>query len=619
MNTFTRSISQLFRGALKAFQTFPASIGCALAFAVVTMIRIQLDWPQQEPYNFLFNCLHWAFALGAIFSLAAITAAQSRLNRPKAFLAANLLGVLVVVIAFLALYLYGGKGIDGSRYAVVSALAAARVCSAMLVSLIAFVILAGYPKDQSNFAASFFMTHKAFFIALIYGIVIMAGTSGVARAVQFLLYRGMSSKVYLYLGTLAGFLTFTMFIGYFPDFRRGAVDEHRQVAQKQPRFIEILFTYILVPIVLALTLVLLIWAGKTVLSGIQVNFVRLSAIAASYTLGGLWLHVMVAGNESWLAKWYRRIYPIASIVILVFEAWAVGNQLRSSGLKLTEYFFILIWIVAAAGAVLLLIQKFRAYQIIAVLICTLAVVSVLPTVGYQALPVTAQVRRLETLLVGQGMLKDEKLIPASAKPAQDVREAITDAVGYLAGAEDAKLPAWFDKDLNQSNVFQTKLGFEQAWPQTDPGNGETPAGYLGTYLYLPSEALDISGYRWSVNPQAQFTKETGEVSVKGDKGTYAIDWTTDSDTGIPTLRISLGDRVILEQDLHDYIDSIAAKYPPMQGRNDTPTLNDMTLRLQSPELEILLVFSSVEISVDTTNDTIHYGLYLDHLYLKENT
>ncbi len=67
MNVVMASISQVFKGSIKAFQTFPVTIGSALAFAVVKMIRIQLDWPQQEPYKFLFNSLHWAFCFGSHF------------------------------------------------------------------------------------------------------------------------------------------------------------------------------------------------------------------------------------------------------------------------------------------------------------------------------------------------------------------------------------------------------------------------------------------------------------------------------------------------------------------------------------------------------------------------
>lgn len=393
MRVFTRSILQVFKGAVKAFQTFPATIACALAFAIVTMIRIQLDWPQQEAHNFLFNCLHWALALGAIFSLAAITAAKSRFNQARAFLLANLLGVAAAAATFLALYLYGGTDPSQgeSRFAVVSGLAAARVSAAILVSFMAFIILAGYPKGQSDFSRSFFMTHKAFFIALIYGLVIEGGTSGVAGAIQALLYQGMSSKVYMHLGTLSGFLAFTIFVGYFPDFRKGQHDEHREVAQKQPRFFEILFEYILIPIVLALTAVLLIWAGKTILSGMGSSFMRISGIATAYTIGGIWLHILVTHYETGLAKFYRRIYPLAALVILAFEAWALLIQLQRSGLKMPDYYFIVIWIGALASAVLLLILKAKAHPAIAALICALAVFSVLPVVGYQALPVTAQV------------------------------------------------------------------------------------------------------------------------------------------------------------------------------------------------------------------------------------
>jgi len=107
MNAFTQSITKVVKGSARAFQVFPATIFSALAFSIVTMVRIQLDWPQQEPYNFLFNCLHWSFALGALFSLAAVTAAYVRYNERKAFIAANLAGAVVVAVTFLLLYFLG--------------------------------------------------------------------------------------------------------------------------------------------------------------------------------------------------------------------------------------------------------------------------------------------------------------------------------------------------------------------------------------------------------------------------------------------------------------------------------------------------------------------------------
>ena len=609
LNSFTRSITNIFGGAVRAFETFPAAILSALAFAIVTMIRIQLDWPQQEAYNFLFNCLHWTFAFGAVFSIAAITIAQSRFNNKSAFLTANLLGAAAVVITFLMLYFLGEANTDiSARYAIISTLAAARVSAAILISFLLFIIAGGYPKEQSGFPRSFFMTHKALFIALIYGIVIMAGASGVAGAVQALLYHGMSGKVYMYIGTVTGFVAFTIFLGYFPDFRKGVFDDHRDTAQKQPRYIEMLLDYIIIPITLALTIVLLLWSGRTILTGTWPVFNRLAGIATAYSFVGLWLHIMVTHHESGFARFYRRIYPFAALIILAFEAGALVTQLGEFGLKVTEYWFILVWIIAVIAAILLLVLKAKAYLPIALLICAVAVFSVLPLTGYYAMPVTAQVDRLEKLLNSHGILENNKLMPVAVEPELSVRESITDAVYYLAEAEDAKLPVWFDKNLDERDLFKTKLGFEPVWPKSD----DETVDYLGTSLNLKSDAIDVSDYKWGI-----FLQED-RAEITGDKGVYTIDWNRNSDNGIPSLKISLDGRVILDQDMNRYIDQISAKFPPgHQVKSTDASLQDMSLILESKEVSVLLIFNNIQIDVKPQTDHINYWLDLKIIYLKE--
>ncbi len=624
MNALTRSITKIFTGAAKAFQTFPATIACALAFAIVTIIRIHLDWPQQENWNFMFNCLHWAFALGALFSLAAITAAQSRYEGKRFFAIANAVGAAAALLTFLALYFFGqaDTGIVEARYATVSGIAAARVSAAMLISFLVFVVLAGYPKeekDRSDFARSLFMSEKAFFIALIYGLVIMAGASGVAGAFETLVYNEMSSKVYMYIGTLAGFLAFTIFVGYFPDFRLGKTDEHREVAQKQPRFVEILFGFIMIPIVLALTVVLLIWAGRTIMTGSWPSFVQLASIASSYAIGGIWLHMMVTHHESGLVKFYRKAYPISAMVILVFEAWALLAQLGKWGLKTTEYSFALIWILAAAGAVLLLVMKSRAHLPIVALTCILALFSVLPVLGYHALPVNAQIDRLEKLLVSEGLLQDGMLVPSTGDPELAVRESITDAVNYLVYSRDAKLPAWLDKDLGNSIVFEEKLGFEQAWPKPEDNYGQGSGSYMATQLELTADALDISDYHWMVRLRPEYEKAGEWLELTGDRGKYKIRWTSNTADNVPSLTIMLDDRIIIEQDMNDYIDKISIKYPPGRGEPYQADAEDMSLSLETPEMTALLVFQYIEIGVETREDYINYWMDPFALYIKEKS
>jgi hypothetical protein len=618
MNTFTKSIMRIYKGSIEAFQTFPASIGSALAFAIVTMVRIQLDWPEQEAYNFLFNCLHWAFALGAIFSLASITAVQSRRNDAKSFKLANLLSILVVAGTLAALYLFGaGDAVtETTRFLRVSEIASVRVSAALTVSFLAFIVLAGFPKEESDFAQSFFMTHKAFFIAAIYGIVIMGGASGVAGAVQALLYNDMSEKVYMYIATIAGFLAFTIFVGYFPDFRKGKIDEHRKIAQKQPRFVEILFEFIMVPIIIAMTAVLIAWTGRTIITGDWPPFAELSSISTSYAFVGIWLHVMVTHGKSGLAKFYRKVYPIAAIVILAFEAWAIMDQLGRFGLKTIEYYFILTWIVAVSASIFLLLMKEKAHRAIVFVICAVIIVSVLPITGYNVLPVNMQVNRLEGLLKDEGMLQDGQIVPANDDPKQSVRESITDSVIFIARADDAALPEWFDERLVEKNYFEEKLGFKQIWPENDNYYGRQ-SKYMGTSLFLAREPIDIEDYKWAFNGISMYDGEEESASLNGERGLYRFYWRRGRDSEIPSIEITLDGAVIIDEDTNDYLDRIMEAYP-IGGREPQETpLKDMSISIETPEVEVLLVFRHVEVNVDPQDDIINYWIDLEALYLNE--
>ena len=619
MNSFARSIMQIAQGAVKAFTNFPAAIACAAAFTAVTMTRIYLDWPQQKEYLFFFNCLHWSLGFGAIFSTTAVTAAQSRYKEKQVFVLANLVGIIFAALVFGWLFIWGSKAPEVGQIStnVLSDLAEMRIIVAMFVSFLAFIIFAGWPVEGPDLAKALLMTHKAFFIAFIYGFVLWGGISSVAGAIQALLYQGLSYKVYSYIAALTAFLTFTVYLGYFPDFRNSDDDERRAVAEKQPRFIEILFGYIMVPIMLALTMVLLLWSVRIIVEGVWPSFMRLSGIAASYAIGGIWLHAMVTHHEGKMSVFYRKYYPFAALVILGFEAWALVVQLGKYGLKTTEYYFCLTWIFAVVSVILLALFKAAAHRKIIVLIAILAICSVLPAIGYNVLPVKAQTTRLEKLLVSQNMLIDGKLVPAGTEPPERIREGITDAVNFLAYAPDAKLPLWFEKNFVNGEIFKIKFGFKQVWPKDDSFYGAMNRVYLNTSLYLSAKPIEIKGYDWVLKPQKFQEQGLPWGEIKGSKGTYKITWTTNKQDGTPSLKVTLDGRLLLEQSFKDYIAKIEAAYPTIESKSHVAGLGDMSVKFEIPEINIMVVFGEVHINLNNRENIKHYNLNLDAIYLQE--
>jgi len=345
----------------------------------------------------------------------------------------------------------------------------------------------------------------------------------------------------------------------------------------------------------------------------QVEFVQLYSIAAAYTVGGLWLHAMTIRNESKPAKIYRIVYPIASFVILIFEAWAVIYQLLNTGLKDTEYVFIVLWLLAFFGSVFILAKKLRAHVFIALTACLLAVLAVLPVVGYRDLSVTVQVNRLEKLLVSQGMLTDDTLSPAVTEPEESVRIAVTDAVDYLIDEEGAKLPAWLDADAISEKGFEQVFGFEQVWAETEePDTPEMTS--RGIYLSLSSSALPIGDYDWAVRFQAY---GSDSVSFAGGNGEYVVDWIMDSESEVPSIRISLNGQVMVEQSLESYFDGLTDRYGLTAKDSIAGDLSNMSISFETDSFSALLVLNSAQFSLNTATDEVYCWAEPGALYLLE--
>lgn len=431
MDNLKSSINKVFKGSIKSFSRFPASIISAIIISIVAIISISMDWETQKTYSLLFDSIQLSFALGAVLSMATVAYEEIESENKKInFLFANTAGLVVAIISFLLLYFFSGiVSEEGITY--VSTIASLRVGVAIFASAVAFVYIVSKANTVDSFSDSFFITHKAFAISAIYGLVIMIGVSGVLGAFQALVYRELNFRVYQYLGVAVGFLTYTVFLGYFPSFRSTEKTSKMKVAEEQPRFIFVLFGYILVPIMLALTVVLLLWSLRMLVKGVDVSFTQLSSIASSYVIIGIWLHIMVAKHNTKLTNFYKTAYPFSAILFLAFEAWALIVQVNKFGLKTTEYSFIMLWIFAAISVILLIFLKDKAYRKISLVAIVVAIISVLPIIGYQDITFNSQISRLEQTLSEEGLLINNNIVKAEGDIDVLKRGEITEAVDFI--------------------------------------------------------------------------------------------------------------------------------------------------------------------------------------------
>ena len=626
-NPFVQSIESTFKGAYQAVTRFFMSSLGALVFMLTTMVRIQTGDAIQNVNRLLFDSLQWSAVLVAMVGLASVTYVRSRDNQSRNLLIANSLTAVSGIVAFLLLYLLGGTKVSPDsyyRYPGLTNLAQARMAIIVGVVFIAFILFAAKPWINKYVARTIFMIEKSVIISGIYGFVLLAGTAAVAGAIQGLLYPAMSFKVYQHLSSMIGFIAFMLFLGYLPDFSKGEEDAIRREREEQPRFIQLLFSYIIVPITLALTVVLLLWTVRIIFQGVGENFLRLSGIATTYTVVGIWLHIMVREADNALAKFYIKIYPIATLIILAFEGWAIFNQLRNYGMQTTEYYFVIVWIVAIIAMILLVMKMQKSYAIVLAMTMFSMIFTVLPIVGYQSLPVILQTNRLEKLLTQADMFDGEKIIPSSSELARIEREKITVAATFLSRQDQEKVPKWLKIGAYDDQSFKEVMGFDPIFPRQDD-TPPTPPGQQvkRTILRRDNQAFSISPFDWQV--PLVYSESTKEQvgTFKGAQGEFKIKWQQDDATKKPpTIEVTLDEREILKESLATFINQLMDKYPPTvesSEKGEALGVSDLQFNFESPEIKGSVMFSYIEIMVDENTDETTYWTEIEGIYVSEAT
>ena len=421
-----------------------------------------------------------------------------------------------------------------------------------------------------------------------------SGLMFVAFTVENLIYEDLSNKVYSYISIWSAFLTSAFFLGYFPSFQRDKTDPRLEITQRHPAFIEILFAFVMIPILLILTVVLLIWAVQILIVGNWQEFELLATIFTAYALIGIFLAVMVSHYDQQLARLFRRIFPIAAIIFLAFEAYAIYRQIIMSGIKDSEYFIILLWIFSLLAALVLLSGRPHVNRLIAVFALIITVLAVLPLTGFQAVPVTSQSARLQNVLLRNDMLVDGRI--RTAPPAISLADkiTITDAALFLMRDELADVPKapWLSASLASAPAFGRLFGFEPTYAEFMPDDRT----YREIYLYLPASNIDIAGYETSIFSISGFEQP---VVINGRRGEYKLSFRNLTGLETPSLLVTRNDETVMNRSFSIWLEGLAAKYDDSFDKSRQPDADDMTLELEQGGVKVMIVFQHVTLHIDS--------------------
>lgn len=462
------------RGLIDAVTRFPLTTVFLIAAAI--MNAIDINQTEQNYFEYLLT-----FVVGAFLGAAAESAYERFFNKGLA---------RYILMSFVVLLTAGYYFIIRSTPEY-STSVNIRTGVALFALLIAFIWIPAI-KSKVSFNNSFMITFKAFFIALFFSGVIYGGVAIILGATNTLIfsidYKALSHGANL-IFILFGPLYFLSLIPVYPGKENLDNQEQLETIERTancPKFLEILISYIIIPLIAVFTLILVVY----IVQNIGGDFWKdnlLEPMLVSYAITVILVYILASEIENKFAAFFRKVFPKVLVPIVVFQIISSIISLGDTGVTHTRYYVILFGVFAAIAGVLLSLLPVRKNGIVAAILIVFSIVSIVPPVDAFTISKNSQISVLEEVLSKNDMLENNEVRPDTSIPDKD-KEKITLAMNYLSRMDYVDELSYLPKEFNMYQDFSKVFGFEENY-----GRDDINTDYI--FVSLPHEtAIPIDGY-----------------------------------------------------------------------------------------------------------------------------
>ncbi|MDO5689308.1 MAG: DUF4153 domain-containing protein [Tissierellia bacterium] len=608
-------LQKFFSKIGKGVQAYPIPLLLAFLAAINASVEIIRRTSELVPGH-THRLIQLALYMGISFSMMAVIYAKSTKDTKESEKLENGSGILVAVVTY---FLLATFGIYQAQIPRVSGLANYTIYAICLLCVVIALYYSSKLEGAGGVAGVFFILQKSFWIALLYGVAVFIGGRFIIIALEGLLGLFIDSRLMEHLAVLSFLIAYIVFVGLLPDFSKSAPPKVRMDAKEQPQILQKLFCFILIPIIGILSVVLLLWMGKILITRQALPFEQLSTVVSAYSLGGIWLYLNVTEQQHLLVKGFRRFFPPLALILLLFEAYALFQQIQLVGIRINEYPLLLIWIFSILSIIGLLFKQEKSYRYLLLFAGVVLVLSFAPVTNYRDLPVNNQISRLRTRLEKAGMLHYDHLSPATEELDWKTRYQITSSIQYLTYQSEIELPVWIDSDLNNPDIFKKTMGFEIV---TSPEPIDLSKENIWVELVASPSSFSIADYETAIL-LSSVEYRNQPVSFEMDGKFYELQWQTKSEEkgSAHRLRILSGEEELLNLDLMGYLDGLSRKYvhesSDIKGE-ETLLASDLQVPIDTPDFTGFLQLQRVSIARYQGNEEhpkFEYNVVPTTLYL----
>jgi hypothetical protein len=465
------------KGLTDAIARFPLTTLFLLAAAIINAYDISIE---KTVTKFLLT-----FIVGAFLSAVAQVAYERSFSKSSSRL--GLMGVVMLLSV--------GYYLIIRHVPMLSMEIEIKTAVALFALLIAFIWVP-IIKSKISFNKSFMIAFKSLFNSLFFSGVIFAGISIILTAINELIVT-IGHTAYPHTANIVFIIFAPMYFLslipiYFGTGDKSKTQENMNLQQETideaahcPKFLRILISYILIPLIAVFTLILVVYIIKN-MGGEFWTDNLLEPMLVAYAITVILVYILASEIENKFTAFFRKVFPKVLVPIVLFQITSSILSLADTGVTHTRYYVILFGLFAAISGILMSFLPVRKNGVIAALLIVSAAISIVPPVDAFTVSRTNQINMLENALMKNDMLDQNKIKPNESISDKD-KQTITNAIYYLSMMEYTKKITWLPEDFDVYTDFQNTFGFQEYQEPID--------SIQSVYLSLEQSApITITGY-----------------------------------------------------------------------------------------------------------------------------
>jgi hypothetical protein len=594
---FKDAFWKAYKGMGRSISRYPLTVLFLIAVAVLNSFMIEN--PREDYARYLFT-----FLVGAMLSIV------GQMVYERFFTQLNARYLLMGGAVLLTTGYYFAVGPQTQYNIAINV----KTGVALFALMIAFIWVPSIKNVKVPFHRSFLSAMKAFFTTVLFSAVLTAGISAIFYATDYLLFN-IDFKILTHLMNLVASLFapiyFLSMTPLYPGKREEMIPDEAWAKRGEtlnrqfmvPRFLEILISYIIIPLAAIYTLILVIYVVMNI-GGEFWTTNLLEPLLVSYAIIVIIVYILACNLENKFADLFRKIFPKILIPIVVFQTIASFLKIREMGVTHGRYYVILFGIFATIAGVIFSFMKPKHNGLIAIALLVLSAISIIPPIDAFTVSKNNQIGFLEQKLLENDMLVDNVIVPKSDVSIDD-KIVITKVASYIDNMGYNKEVAYLPSDFNVYSDFSDTYGFDMTYSETEYPQGE------GEFVYLNWDAdpvVGIAGFDIMVHQYLYYSEvettpvETTDFEANGQQ--YQLEKRLDGEYYILVVKDAAGVELI-SYNTRELYDTIFEEATTSGFDKGNLTIEDATITTENDQIRMNILVNSLERTPDFTGGDLY--------------